>query len=136
MKNIKFTTRRLTILSADTILNRQYAEPFPELSLFFDEERYNWSFSFTETKSVSSDIGIINNLFEMLKCENTSEMKGRKIRLLLYNTRTVYGKWHDGWEVAGYGAYNSDRFMDMIYGGPIMKRAELERMVAEREGIY
>ncbi|MDE5831063.1 MAG: hypothetical protein K2H53_05530 [Clostridia bacterium] len=136
MDNIKFKTRRVTIISADTVLNRQYDEPFNELHLCFDKGEYNWEFSFEETKSVASDINMINNLHKLLKCKENSEMNGRKIRVFLYKRKNIFGEWIKGWEIAGYGAYNSDRFMDVIYDGPIMSRAELERIVEKRECVY
>ncbi len=56
--------------------------------------------------------------------------------MILYKTKACNGKWIKGWEFAGYGAYNSDRFMDGICEEPIMKRAELERLVAKRNAVY
>lgn len=135
MDKIKFTTRRLTIISADIVRNTDYTDPFYELHLVFDKEEHNWEFALEKTKYACSDIGIVQRLSQLLKCR-VAEMNGRKIRVLLYNTRTVYGEWHTGWEFAGYGAYNSDRFMDGIYEGPIMKRAELEKVVEDRECMH
>lgn len=132
MKKIRFETRILTIITADTILNTSRDENFPELHLFFDKEEDNWRFSYVKTSEVSSQINTINNLFEILECEATSEMAGRKLRELLYKTPDGDGKWGDGWEIAGFGACQSDRFID-LFGKSIMTMVELEKITAKRE---
>lgn len=136
MEKIKFATRRLTIISADVILNTtDYNNSFYELCLCFDNPEYNWNFTLETTDNVISELAIVKNLHVLLKCNNVSKMNGRKIRILLYKTKNVFGKWIKGWEFAGYGAYNSDRFIDGIFDGPIRTRAELEKDVAERECV-
>lgn len=132
MRKIIFATQTLTIITADTIRHTDRDDPFLALHLFFDKEEENWKFSFVRTNEVSSQIKEINNLFELLECENTSEMAGRKLRELLYNMPDADGKWGDGWEIAGFGACQSDRFMDLD-DGSIMTRTELEEIVAKRE---
>ncbi len=132
MKEIRFSTQILTIISADIVRNTDYTDPFYELHLVFDKEEYNWRYALEETKDVVSDIGIVQRLSELLKCR-VAEMNGRKLQVLLYNTTDAYGQWIDGWGFAGWGSYNSDRFMDGIYEEPIMKRAELKRNIAKRE---
>lgn len=129
MKKIQFTTRTLTIILADTRLKCDSEESFPELCLFFDDEEFNNNYSFIEP---GSDIGTINSLFKILECEGTEEMKGHKIRVLLYKTTNDADEWIIGWEFAGYGALMSDRFIDAYEDGTIMPQAELEKTVAER----
>ena len=131
MKNIKFATRRLTIISTNTILNTDYDKPFCELLICFDKKEYNWEFALEGTERVYSDIRIVQNLYDLLKCNGTLEMNGRKIRVLLYKTRTYKGTWVDGWEIAGYGAYNSDMFIILIFEKHIMKRGKLEKICTE-----
>lgn len=135
MYKIKFKVRRPTIISADVILNTtDYTTPFYELHLCFNKSEYNWSFCFENTPNMYSDLDIVKNLQQsILKCNDVSKMKGRKIRVLLYTTQNISGEWIDGWEFAGYGAYTSDKFIDGIWGGPIMTIEELERIVAKRE---
>ncbi len=128
MKEIQFKTRQLTLVSTDVIINHEYDEPFPEMSFRFKPDTYRNSYSFFGTPNAASDFGIIKSMFELLECRQASEMIGRKLIELQYRTKNVSDEWMP-WELAGYGSYISDRFIEAFGDGTIFTRSELEKVL-------
>ena len=63
-------------------------------------------------------------MFEILECQQASEMPGKTILALMYKINDSMD-----WELGGYGSITSDKFMDVLGNGDIVTRIELESIL-------
>lgn len=70
---------------------------------------------------------MILSIFEILRCQGTSEMVGCKLLELRYRTKNIVNEWTP-WECAGFGSPYSDKFIEQTGDGTIMTRSELEEI--------
>lgn len=125
-KEIQFTTRVITLVRTDVILNDDYDEPFPEMVFEFDFPSANLSFSLMKTRLVESEWETVKNIFDILGLTKASEMSFEK---LLELRIAIDGNEP---EICGLGDYSSDRFIDIWGDGSVMTKKELEECVKER----
>lgn len=125
MKEFQFKTRTLSIVFSDVHLNSDYDEPFPELLVLFNKKDTDIGCSFIK----SSDLNMIMSIFEILKCQNVSEMVGCKLLELRYRTKNIVDEWTP-WECAGFGSVDSDKFIEQCGDGTIMTKSELKKIIA------
>lgn len=131
MEKIQFETQTLTIVSSKVCSNSDYDdEPFPELRILFDNEDTDIACSYIETSSVTSDLNMIESIYEILKCQDPSKMVGCKMLELRYRIKNILDKWTP-WECAGFGSVDSDKFIAQCGDGTIMTKSELEERLKD-----